>query len=125
MKALISVFRIRLRAETQYRGAVLGGVLCQMFFGLILIAVYRALYETRPQEMPFQDVVTYVWIQQAFFRMLLSSDSELSEKISSGGIAYDLCRPLGVYSYYYARDAATRLVGSLMRAVPMLSLIHI
>ena len=120
MKALISVFRIRFRAETQYRGAVIGGVLCQMFFGLILIAVYRALYETRPQELPLQNVITYVWLQQAFFRMLLSSDSELSEKISSGGIAYDLCRPLDVYSYYYVRDAATRLVGSVMRAVPMI-----
>lgn len=74
MRALISVFRIRRRAELQYRGAVLGGVLCQMFFGLILIAVYRALYAHRPQSLPLTDVVTYVWLQQAFFRMLLSYD---------------------------------------------------
>lgn len=120
MKALYSIFRIRRKAETQYRGAMLGGILCQMFFGLVLIAVYRALYETRTQSLPLQDVVTYVWLQQAFFRMLLSNDGELSEKIASGGIAYDLCRPLNIYAYYFARDIATRMVSSLMRAVPMI-----
>lgn len=52
MKALFSVFCLRRKAETQYRGAVLGGIACQFFFGLILIAVYRALYETRPQCLP-------------------------------------------------------------------------
>ena len=39
MKAYLSVFRMRLRMETQYRGAVLGGIACQIFFGLILISV--------------------------------------------------------------------------------------
>ena len=36
MKAYFSVFRMRWRMELQYRGAVIGGVLCQMFVGLIL-----------------------------------------------------------------------------------------
>ena len=42
--------------ELQYRGAVVGGIICQVFFGLILIALYRALYETRPQVMPLASV---------------------------------------------------------------------
>ena len=44
MKAYLSVFRMRFRMETHYRGAVLGGIGCQFFFGLILVALYRALY---------------------------------------------------------------------------------
>lgn len=51
--------------------------------------------------------------------MILGADGELSEKITSGAIAYDLCRPLGMYGYYFVRDAANKLVGSVMRAVPM------
>lgn len=98
----------------------MGGIACQLFFGLILVAVYRALYAHRPQALPLEDVVTYVWLQQAFFRMLLSGDGELSEKIRSGGIAYDLCRPLSTYGYYYVRDMAIKLVGSGMRAAPMI-----
>ena len=120
MKAYLSVFRLRRRLETQYRGAALGGILCQVFFGLVLIALYRALYAGKPQPMPFSHVATYVWLQQAFFRMLLASDADLMDKIRTGGIAYDLCRPLHLYGFYYARIMAQKLMGSLLRAVPML-----
>ena len=99
MKAYFSVFRMRWRMELQYRGAVIGGVLYQMFFGLILIALYRALYQSKLQTMPLASVVTYVWLQQAFFRMLLASDGDLLDKIRTGAIAYDLCRPLQLYGY--------------------------
>ena len=120
MKPYLSVFRMRWRMELQYRGAVIGGVACQVFFGLILVALYRALYRGHPQAMPLSSVTTYVWLQQAFFRMVLSTDDELMDKIRTGGIAYDLCRPLHLYGYYYARIAAQKLVGSLLRAAPML-----
>ena len=120
MNAYYAIFRLRRRLETQYRGAALGGLICQVFFGLVLIALYRALYAGTPQEMPLEHVVTYVWINQAFFRMILSSDGDLIDKIRTGGIAYDLCRPLHLYGYYYVRIAAQKALGSLMRAVPML-----
>ena len=117
-----TVFKMRLRMELQYRGAMIGGILCQMFFGLILVALYRALYEGKPQNIPIENVATYVWLQQAFFRMMLASDSELVDKIRSGDISYDLCRPVNMYGFYYARIMAQKLMGSLMRAVPMLAM---
>ncbi len=120
INAYLSVFRMRGKMELQYRGAVLGGFLCQVFFGLILVSLYRALYDTRPQTMPVETVVSYVWLQQAFFRMLLSSDGDLANKIRTGDIAYDLCRPVDLYGFYYARILAQKLVGSLLRGVPML-----
>ncbi len=106
--------------ETQYRGAMLGGIICQVFFGLILIALYRALYAGKPQEIPLGHVTTYVWLQQAFFRMLIASDPDLLDKIRSGNISYDLCRPLDMYGFYYVRIAAQKLTGALMRGIPML-----
>ena len=120
MKAYLSAFRMRLQLELQYRGAVLGGIVCQVFFGLILIAVYRALYAGKPQAVPLSHITSYVWLQQAFFRMLLASDPDLLDKIRTGSIAYDLCRPLNLYGFYYARILAQKLTGSLLRAVPML-----
>ena len=102
MRAYFSTFRMRWKMELQYRGAALGGVLCQIFFGLVLVALYRALYAGKPQNMLLSSVVTYVWLQQAFFRMLLATDSELGDKIRTGGIAYDLCRPMHFYGYYYS-----------------------
>ncbi|MBP5185016.1 MAG: ABC-2 family transporter protein [Lachnospiraceae bacterium] len=122
MRAYLSVFRMRLRMETQYRGAMIGGILCQMFFGLVLVALYRALYAGKPQALPIEHVTTYVWLQQAFFRMLLSSDPDLLDKIRSGNISYDMCRPVNMYWFYYARIAAQKMMGSLMRGIPMLIL---
>ena len=120
MRAYLSAFRMRRRLEFQYRGAVLGGVVCQVFFGLILIAIYRALYAGKPQSMPLSQITSYVWLQQAFFRMLLASDPELLDKIRTGSIAYDLCRPLNLYGFYYVRIMAQKMTGSLLRAAPML-----
>ena len=120
MKAYLAVFRMRWRMELQYRGAVIGGVFCQVFFGLIFVGLYRALYAGKPQPLPLSSVTAYVWLQQAFFRMLLSSDADLMDKIRTGGIAYDLCRPLHLYGYYFVRVAAQKIVGSLLRAAPML-----
>ena len=120
MKAYLSVFRMRNKMELQYRGAVIGGILCQMFFGIVLVALYRALYESKPQTMPIEHVTTYVWMQQAFFRMLLASDPDLLDKIRNGNISYDMCRPVDMYWFYYARIAAQKLMGSLLRGIPML-----
>ena len=120
MRSYLSAFRLRYKMELQYRGAMVGGIICQVVFGLILIALYRALYAGKPQALPLDHVVTYVWLQQAFFRMLLASDPDLLDKIRTGGIAYDLCRPVSLYGFYYARIMAQKLTGSLMRAVPML-----
>ena len=58
MKSYWTVFRLRRKMEVQYRGAMLGGIICQIFFGLILIALYRALYESNPQALPLSHVVT-------------------------------------------------------------------
>ena len=120
MNAYYAIFRLRRRLETQYRGAALGGLICQVFFGLILIALYRALYAGRPQDMPLEHVVTYVWINQAFFRMVLSSDPELLDKIRTGGIAYDMCRPVSLYGFYYARLMAQKIMGTFLRGAPMI-----
>ena len=57
-KAYASIFRMNWKLELQYRGAVLGGIICQLVFGLILVSLYRALYAGRPQVMPIETVST-------------------------------------------------------------------
>ena len=120
MRAYLSVFRMRLKMELQYRGAMIGGIVCQMFFGIVLVALYHALYASKAQAMPIEKVATYVWLQQAFFRMMVATDQDLYDKIKTGNISYDLCRPVDMYWFYYVRIAAQKLMGSLMRGVPMM-----
>ena len=116
-----TAFRIRARLETQYRGAALGGLITQAFFGLVLVFLYQALYAGQSPDQ-LRDTITYVWIQQMFFRLLLSTDGELNQQIMTGGIAYTLCRPVDQYGYWLCRCMAMKIVGALMRLTPMVLL---
>jgi ABC-2 type transport system permease protein len=120
LKPYFTAFRLRALLETQYRGAALGGLVTQIAFGLAMIFLYDALYRSGGDtSVPFSQVVTYVWLQQAFFRALIGSDASLSEAIMTGSIAYELCRPVDTYFYWYLRTLAQKFVGSAMRAAPM------
>ena len=115
----LTVFRLRALQETQYRAAALGGLVTQVFFALVYIFLYQALYAGQdPQAL--RDTITYVWIQQMFFRMLFSNDGELTNLILSGGVAYMLVRPLDQHRFWVCRDVGGRLVGAMMRLLPML-----
>lgn len=121
LKPYLSTWRIRALLELQYRGAALGGMVTQCFFGFIYIFLYTALYQSGgEQSTTLAQTITYVWLQQAFFRLICGSDGALNGEIMSGNVVYSLCRPVDLYGYWYARDVAYRAVGSIMRAVPML-----
>lgn len=120
MRVYLSTFLLRLKLETQYRAAAIGGVICQMFFGLILIYLYRTIQAPTQPESVLAATATYVWFQQACFRMLVSSDGELTQTILKGDIAYHLVRPVDQYWYWFARSLAQKVMGCTLRAVPML-----
>ena len=116
----LTVFRLRALQETQYRAAALGGLVTQVFFGLVYICLYTVLYSgSDPQALA--DTITYVWIQQMFFRMMFSADGELTNLIMNGGVAYMLVRPLDQHRFWVCRDIGARLVGAGMRMLPMLA----
>lgn len=116
-----SAFRIRALLEFQYRGAALGGIVTQGFFGLVLIYLYQALYAgSDPRQL--METVTYVWLQQMLFRALLTSEGEIVQQIMSGSVAYSLIRPVDQQLYWCCRDLAMKIVGVLMRLMPMLLL---
>ena len=117
----LTVFRLRALMETQYRAAALGGLVTQVFFGLVYIFLYTALYAGESPDM-LRDTITYVWLQQMFFRMMFSTDGELTNLIMSGGIAYMLVRPVDQHRFWVCRDVGGRLVGAMMRLLPMVAI---
>ena len=119
LRPYLTVFRLRALMETQYRAAALGGLVTQVFFGLVYIFLYTVLYAGKEAQ-ALADTITYVWIQQMFFRMMFSSDNELTNLIMNGGVAYMLVRPLDQHRFWVCRDVGGRLVGAGMRMVPML-----
>ena len=117
----LTVFRLRALMETQYRAAALGGLVTQVFFGLVYIFLYTTLYAGSSPEM-LADTITYVWLQQMFFRMMFSTDGELTNLIMNGGIAYMLVRPVDQHRFWVCRDVGGRLVGAMMRLIPMVAI---
>ncbi len=117
----LSAFRLRARLETQYRLAAVSGVVTQAFFGLVLVFLYTALYAGGDPR-SLRDTVSYVWLQQAFFRALLATDGELRDQVLTGGLAYTLIRPVDQHLWWTSRALAQKIIGVVMRLVPMAAL---
>ncbi|MFJ5716707.1 ABC transporter permease [Neobacillus sp. NPDC093127] len=124
MKMYIAVLRLRLNMGLQYRAAALAGVATQFFWGFIIIMVFEAFYEHAAMTQPIsiKELIQYIWLQQAFlvFVMMWFRDNELFDLITSGNIAYELCRPSGLYGFWYAKLLAQRLSSALLRCFPIL-----
>ncbi|WHY77955.1 ABC transporter permease [Neobacillus sp. WH10] len=124
MKVYISVLKLRLSMGMQYRAAALAGVATQFFWGFISIMVFEAFYQHAVQTLPIslKELIQYIWLQQAFlvFVMMWFRDNELFDLITSGNIAYELCRPSGLYGFWYAKLLAQRLSSAFLRCFPIL-----
>ena len=125
MKTYIGIFRMRLIAGFQYRAAAWAGVATQFFFGFVFISIYKAFYDSAVSvpEMPIEQLVSYLWMQQAFLIMisLWAQDNSIFEAIRSGNIAYELTRPVSLYWMWTMRLIAIRLSSALMRCLPILA----
>jgi len=112
----------RFHALIQYRGAALGGLFTQTFFGLVRIMVLSAFYaaSAAPPALPFGAAVAYVWLGQAVFLLFpWRLDPDAAESIRTGNVAYELCRPLDLHGVWLARALALRTAPVLLRLVPM------
>ncbi len=125
MKMYFSLFRMKLIAGMQYRAAAWAGIATQFFWGFMVIMIYEAFYRSSSAgnlPMDFDQVCRYVWLQQAFLHLfnLWNRDNELLEMITSGTVSYELCRPLELFPFWYARLLGQRLAGTVLRCVPVL-----
>ena len=86
--------------------------------------IFQAFYRSTNADQPMSssDVETYIWLGQAFLAALpWNIDTDLRTMIRSGGIGYELVRPVNLYSYWLSRALAWRTAPMLMRAIPLLA----
>ena len=122
MRAYWAIFSARFRTLLQYRTAAVAGLGTQLFFGLVRVMVFDAFYRSSPgvHPMTYAEVVTYVWLGQAMLLLVMfHADNEVGAMVNSGTVAYELIRPMDLYSLWYARAVASRTAPVLLRAVPM------
>ncbi len=113
MSGYIGMFRMKLIAGMQYRAAAWAGIATQFFWGFMLLMIFHAFYRSSGIEpaLSWNQLVAYMWLNQAFLAviMLWYVDSELLGGITDGQVAYELCRPYDMYSFWFARLTAARL----------------
>ena len=126
IKPYISLLKVRFLNGMQYRAAAIGGIATQFFWGLMLIFIYRAFYGDAASAggFSYKDLVSFIWLQQAFlaFIFLYDWDAELLEMITTGGISYELCRPVNLYHIWYVKLLSKRLASGIMRFGPVMAL---
>lgn len=118
------IFKLRLREDVQYRVAAISGIVTQVFFGFVFLSIYLAFYGESNVANGFtkQQLVNYLWLQQAFLTLiaLWIRDNTLFELIQTGDIAYELCRPVSIYKFWYAKLLASRIAKALLRFLPVI-----
>ena len=108
-----AIFSGRLRMLLQYRTAALAGLGTQVFWGLIRVMAFEAFYRSSDAPVPLSvdQTADYIWLSQAFLMLLpIRLDSEIRAMVRSGSVAYELVRPLHLYSLWYARTVASCLL---------------
>ena len=125
MRKYLSFFRIRFLSGLQYRAAAWAGVATQFAWGGMNILMYRAFYRAGAEAFPmeFSDLSTYIWLQQALLALFMAwyFDNDIFDSITSGSIAYELCRPCDLYTMWFVKNMAVRLSRVVLRCFPILA----
>lgn len=124
MRKYLAFFRMRFIRGLQYRAAAWAGILTQFAWGLMEIIMFQAFYRADPASFPMdpQALASYIWMQQAFLTLFASWqwEGELFESITSGNVAYELCRPVSIYNMWFVRSMAHRMSRAALRCFPIL-----
>ena len=123
MSAYWALVSVRFRMLLQYRTAAFAGFITQLFWGSIRLMILAAFYAAAQGRQPISlaELVPYVWLGQALLGLLpWNVDQEIATNVRTGGVAYEMLRPLDLYLNWFTRTLAFRCAGTLLRMVPLL-----
>lgn len=126
MMGYIRYFKTMLITNLQYKTAAIAGICTQFFWGFLQIFIYQAFYKGAGQDVPmdFQNLVTYIWLQQALFALIYmrDKDSDVTKSIKNGTVAYELVRPYNLYIWWYIKCISKKLAKVFLRMFPVIIL---
>ena len=108
MRRYLLLASAEFRRQSTYRLALAAGIFTNSIFGFIRFGVFYAALIGAGGSIAGYDraeASTYVWLGQGLLAGIgLMSQHEVSERVRTGEIAIDLCRPLDLQISYWARD---------------------
>jgi ABC-2 type transport system permease protein len=121
----VALFRAGLRRQATYRAALATGLAANLFFGVFRSAIFIGLYRhvQSANGLQLADTLTYVWILQVLFGVIISSWMwEFPENVRSGNFVVDLLRPGDPFLRLLAVDVGRSAYVLVFRGLPQLVL---
>lgn len=121
----LSAARLSFRRQFAYPAATFWGLVTNLFFGVLRVAVLLALFGMKPQVAGYtsQDAVTYTGLTQAFLSAFsLFGWYDLMRTVHRGEVATELLRPHSFLGFWLAQDAGRAAAQFLLRGVTILAL---
>ena len=125
MRLYLEVARRSFRRHLTYRAATLAGLFTNAVFGVLIAAVYAALYDGRAEAtvagFTRAEALTFVWAGQSLLMTIhIWGWWEIATSVQSGDVVTDLMKPVSYYGYWLSRDLGRAACHALTRLVPTL-----
>ena len=124
MRKYLAILRIRFINALQYRISAFATTATRFAWGFLEVTIFLAFYRVSPADFPMEisHTVAYLWMQQAFLPLFRVQfyESEIYSAIIDGSIAYEMVRPMDLYTRWCCQAAANRLAQTLIRCVLIL-----
>lgn len=120
----VALLRAGFRQQSRSAYVNFGGLLTNVFFGVVRTIVFTALYQQRGSVsgLDLADTITYVWVVQALFAVIFTNwQWDFARRVRSGDLAVDLVRPADVFLATGAFDLGRNLSQLVFRSsLPLL-----
>ena len=115
------VLRTTARRMSTYRGATFAGVFTNTVFGFLIASILRAVFEQTGTIGAFDttDAVTFTFLAQGLAMPVgMFGYTEMAERIHTGEVAMDLCRPYDYQGWWAAAAVGRASFYSWARGIP-------
>jgi ABC-2 type transport system permease protein len=110
------------RRQSAYRLAALGGIVANLTFGLLKVAILFATVRAAGGQLRGYDTAamgTYVWLSQGLLGSVnLNGRTDLALRVKDGQVAVDFLRPVDLQAATIATEAGMSLFSLLPRGLP-------
>src|SRR5215469_8779243 len=110
------------RRQSAYRLAALGGLVANLTFGLLKVAVLFAVVRAAGGQVHGYDTAsmsTYVWLSQGMLGSVnLTGRTDLALRVKDGQVAIDFLRPVDLQAATIATEAGGSLFALIPRGLP-------
>lgn len=118
LRAYYGMSKIHFIRLNQYRVSSINNIISVLFYGLIQTSILIAFFRfgnTGGIQMALHQAVSYAWLSQAIHTINpVFQDTDLYQRIVDGSYVYDLCRPVNLYSQWFARILSHRITPLLL-----------